>query len=132
MNISFDMDGTLSDDFDGSINKQKEEIQGLALKYIKDGHNVCIITKRHDESNKNLGIKNEHVKVYELANKLGISKVYFTNRAMKFSKIIDLKIDIHFENSESEIQLIKQSCKENNHKCITVPVEDPYWRDLVY
>jgi hypothetical protein len=63
---------------------------------------------------------------------LGIEKIYFTNREMKFSYIINLGIDRHFENDDYEVQLINQVCKERNHNCLVVPVEDPYWRDLVY
>jgi hypothetical protein len=132
MGISFDVDGTLDDDFDGKINKQKDEIQKLAKKYVQEGHDVCLITKRYDEKHRDLGIKNEHLKVFQLAKQLGISKVYFTNREMKFSHIIKLKINMHFENSDYEVQLINQACVENDHKCVVVPVEDPYWRDLVY
>jgi hypothetical protein len=132
MKISFDFDGTLEDDFDGTVNKQKEEIQKLAKRYVSDGHDVCIITKRYGYEKSNLGIGNEHLKVYYLANELGIDKVYFTNREMKFNYIINLGIDRHFENDDYEVQLIKQVCDQNNHKCLVVPVEDSYWRDLVY
>jgi hypothetical protein len=130
--ISFDFDGTLDDEFDGSINPQKEEIQKLALKYVRDGHSVCIITKRFDEPNRRNGKGNEYKEVYELANRLGITEIHFTNREMKFSSIIRLKVDMHFENSEYEVQLINQACEKKKHKCVVVPVEDPYWRDLVY
>jgi hypothetical protein len=132
MKISFDFDGTLEDDFDGTINKQKEEIQNLAKKYVSEGHDVCIITKRYGLENSTLGVGNEHLKVYYLANKLGINKVYFTNREMKFNHIINLGIDKHFENDDYEVQLINQVCDQKNHKCLVVPVEDSYWRDLVY
>jgi hypothetical protein len=128
MFISFDFDGTISDEFDGSINTQKGEIQELARKYVREGHRVCIITKRYDRNNN----EDEYSSVMDLAKKIGISQVYFTNREMKFSKIINLKIDIHFENSDYEIKLINQACSDHNHKCLVVPVEDPYWRDLVY
>ncbi len=129
MNVSFDFDGTLDDEFDGCVNVQKEEIQGLAKKFVRNGHNVCIITKRYDEKNSKLGKGNEHLEVFRLANELGIEKVYFTNRIMKFSYIIDLKIDMHFENSDYEVQLINQSCKD--HNCVVVHVESSNWRDLI-
>ena len=132
MKVSFDFDGTLDDEFGGIFNKQKEEIQNLAKKYVSEGHDVCIITKRYGPEFFNLGIGDEHLVVYELASKLGINKVYFTNRDMKFSHILTLKIDKHFENSQYEVDLINQKCQEQNHKCLVVPVEDPYWRDLVY
>ena len=129
MRISFDFDGTLDDDFDGTINKQKKEIQSIAKKYVNYGHDVCIITKRY-ESGKS--IKDESIIVFQLAKELGIDKVYFTNREMKFAHIINLKIEKHFENSQYEVDLINQVCIERGHKCQVVQVEDPYWRDLVY
>jgi hypothetical protein len=131
MKISFDFDGTLDDEFDGGYNISKEEIQSLAKKYVDDGHDVCIITKRFDSNNRHLGKVNEHLIVYELAKELGIDKIYFTNREMKFSTIIKLGIEMHFENSDYEVQLINQACKQNNHICIVVPVEEANWRDFI-
>lgn len=132
MIISFDFDGTLDDEFGGIPNPQKEEIQKIALEYVSKGHRVMIITKRFDESNKDQGLRNEHIKVYELANKLGISEVYFTNREMKFSHIIKNNVGMHFENSDYEVELINQACKEQKHRCVVVPVEESIWRELVY
>jgi hypothetical protein len=133
MRISFDFDGTLVDEFGGHpSNSQKDEVQGLAKKYLSEGHEVMIITKRFGPENADKGIKNEHLEVQELAKKLGIKTIHFTNREMKFSYIINLGIDRHFENDDYEVQLINQVCKERNHNCLVVPVEDPYWRDLVY
>jgi len=132
MRISFDFDGTLDDEFGGILNIQKEEVQNLAKKYISEGHQVCIITKRYGPEMSNQGLKNEHLVVLKLAKELDIKEVYFTNREMKFSHILSLKIDIHFENSDYEVQLINQSCLEKGHKCLVVPVEDKYWRDLIY
>jgi hypothetical protein len=132
MKISFDFDGTLDDEFGGQIiNNQKEEIQNLAKKYIQEGHDVCIITKRYSPEFKDMGLKDEYLSVYHLAKELGIDKVYFTNRQMKFSYIISLGIDIHFENSQYEVDLINQSCEERNHKCLVIPVEDARWRELI-
>jgi len=133
MRISFDFDGTLVDEFGGHpSNSQKDEVQGLAKKYLSEGHEVMIITKRFGPENADKGIKNEHLEVQELAKKLGIKTIHFTNREMKFSYIINLGIDRHFENDDYEVQLINQVCKERNHNCLVVPVEDSYWRDLVY
>jgi len=133
MRISFDFDGTLVDEFGGyPSNTQKDEIQGLVKKYLSEGHEVIIITKRFGPENADKGIKNEHLEVQELAKKLGIENIYFTNREMKFSYIINLGVDRHFENDNYEVQLINQVCKERGHNCLVVPVEDAYWRDLVY
>ena len=133
MRISFDFDGTLVDEFGGHpSNSQKDEVQGLVKKYLSEGHEVIIITKRFGPENSDKGIKNEHLEVQHLAKKLGIENIYFTNREMKFSYIINLKVDRHFENDDYEVQLIIQVCREREHKCLVVPVEDSYWRDLVY
>ena len=133
MRISFDFDGTLVDEFGGHpSNSQKDEVQELAKKYLSEGHEVIIITKRFGPENFDKGIKNEHLEVQHLAKKLGIENIYFTNREMKFSYIINLKVDRHFENDDYEVQLINQVCREREHKCLVVPVEDSYWRDLVY
>lgn len=104
----------------------------MVKKYLNQGHEVIIITKRFGPENSDKGIKNEHLEVQHLAKKLGIEKIYFTNREMKFSYIINLGVDRHFENDDYEVQLINQACKEKEHNCLVVPVEDPYWRDLVY
>jgi len=130
--ISFDFDGTLVDEFGGHpMNSQKDEVQSFVKKYLSEGHDVIIITKRFGPENSDKGIRNEHLEVQNLANKLGIKKIYFTNREMKFSYIINLGVDMHFENDEYEVQLINQACSEYKHNCLVVPVEDPYWRDLV-
>jgi hypothetical protein len=132
MRISFDFDGTLDDKFGGvSINEQKLEIQSLAKKYINDGHEVIILTKRYGPANSKRGLKNEHLEVYKLAKELGIVKVYFTNREMKFSHIMVLKIDKHFEDDAYEVGLINQVCKERGHDCLVIPVEDKNWRELL-
>lgn len=128
MNISFDVDGTLLDDFDGSPNKQKEEIQSLAKKHLASGDNVFIITKRYGPEFLNEGIKNEHLIVYQLANSLGIpiEKCHFTNRDWKVATILKLNIQRHYENSDKEVKMCQDAGIE------VIPVEDPYWRDLVY
>ena len=128
MRISFDFDGTLWDEFDRTPNKQKEEIIKLCKKYIMMLHDVYIITKRWGPQYKNEGLKNEHLIVYQVAEMIGIpkEKVIFTNRIWKADKIKEMNIDLHFENSEMEVKQIEELGIK------VVPVEDPYWRDLVY
>lgn len=128
MRVSFDFDGTLWDEFDRTPNKQKEEIIKLCKKYIMMLHDVYIITKRWGPQYKNEGLKNEHLIVYQVAEMIGIpkEKVIFTNRIWKADKIKEMNIDLHFENSEMEVKQIEELGIK------VVPVEDPYWRDLVY
>jgi len=129
MKISFDFDGTLSDEFDGSVNEQKEEIQKICKDYVKRGHDVYIITKRFGPHYANYGKGDEHVEVFELADELGIPhhKVYFTDREWKTKIISSLEIEMHFENSENEVIMISKM-----GGVTVVPVEDPYWRDIIY
>lgn len=132
MRISFDFDGTLEDEFGGvPVNEQKLEIQSLAKRYISEGHDVIILTKRYGPENDDKGLKNEHLEVYNLAKELGIEKVYFTNREMKFSHIIILQIDRHFENDDYEVNLINKVCVERGHNCLVVSVEEKNWRELL-
>jgi FMN phosphatase YigB (HAD superfamily) len=128
--ISFDFDGTLVDDFYGELNDKKDEIQKTCRDLIDMGHEVHIVTKRFDEANKNYGKKNEHVEVFELAEKLGIKKenVYFTNREWKYNKLKALGINVHFENSKNEVDQIRTYTPH----ITVVDVEDPYWRNLKY
>ncbi len=132
MIISFDFDGTLDDEFGGvPINFQKKDIQLLAKQYIEEGHDVMILTKRFGPDHSDKGLGNEHLIVFELAKELGIEKVYFTNRVMKFSYIIRLSIDMHFENDDYEVELINQACVERGHNCLVIPVEEKNWRSLL-
>jgi hypothetical protein len=86
--ISFDFDGTLSED----------NIQKIAKQKIEDGDDVYIITKRPE---------NDYVK--DVAKKIGIkeSNVIFTNHEPKWSFIKDLGIDIHYDNVEDEAKEIE-------------------------
>lgn len=122
--ISFDFDGTLDDDFDGTDNPQKEEIQNICKYLVEIGKDVCIITKRYGPET-NYG---ESDIVYKLSSELGVSNVYFTNRELKDKKIKELGIDVHFENSEYESQVIQST----NPNCLVVQITDSYWRDLIY
>lgn len=121
--VSFDFDGTLDDEFDGFVNQQKHEIQKVC-KELLENNEVFIITKRYGPNHK------EAAKVYTLASALGIKQenIHFTNRDLKYLKIKELNIDVHFENEEYECYVINRTVE-----CVTVvPVEDPYWKDLVY
>ena len=128
--VSFDFDGTLVDDFYGELNNQKDKIQKICKDLIDNGHDVYIVTKRFDEANKNYGKKNEHIEVFELAEKLGIKKenIHFTNRSWKYTTLKRLDINVHFENSEEEVHQIRTYTPQ----ITAVHIEDPYWGDLKY
>lgn len=87
--VSFDFDGTLS----------QEKIQDIAKEKLSNGDDVYIITKRSESQN-----------VLDLAEKIGIKKenVIFTNHEPKWSFIKDLGIDIHYDNVSDEVDEIKE------------------------
>lgn len=128
--ISFDFDGTLSDEFDNTPNLQKKEIQNVFKQLKEMGNDVYIITKRHSPKNGSMGKVNEHIEVLQLAAEMGISgnNVVFTDRQLKAETLIKMGINIHFENSDFELQYLNTF----NHDVNVVMITDPYWRDLIY
>ena len=87
--VSFDFDGTLSE----------EAVQLIAKQRIKQGDNVFIVTKRSPSE-----------EVYSLANKLGIKKnnIVFTSGEPKWSFLKRLGIDEHYDDVQEEIDEIHQ------------------------
>ena len=81
MKVSFDFDGTL----------ERPIIQQMEKKYINEGDEVIIITRRCTEDSDD---------VYYVASKLGIhnDKCLFTCKEWKWRTIVDLGIDLHYED----------------------------------
>ena len=92
MKISFDFDDTLTTP------------QGLDLlaSHIAKGDEVFIITRRRKSFNE---------PIYELAKKYNIpkSKVIFTNGEMKWKTILELGIELHYDNNPDELKLIQEN-----------------------
>ena len=128
--ISFDFDGTLEDDFDNTINYQKEEIQNILTQLQSLGNEIFIVTKRYSDKNCHLGKFNEHMEVYHLALKLKIpdGNIIFTDRELKAETLIRLGVDYHFENSDFEILHMNTM----THNIQNILITDPYWRDIIY
>jgi hypothetical protein len=128
--VSFDFDGTLADDFDDTINSQKDEVQDICRQLIEMGNQVYLITKRYSPVNSSLGKMNEHLEVFDMASKLNIPKenVVFTDRELKAETLIKMNIDLHFENSDFELNYLNTFKNNVNMVLIT----DSYWRDIVY
>lgn len=128
--ISFDFDGTLADDFDNTINSQKEEVQDICRQLIEMGNQVYLVTKRYSPTNSSLGKKNEHLEVVDMASKLNIPKenVVFTDRELKAETLIKMNIDLHFENSDFELNYLNSF----EHNVNMVLITDSYWRDIIY
>lgn len=97
--VSFDFDGTLS----------QEKIQDIAKEKLSNGDDVYIITKRSESQN-----------VLDLAEKIGIKKenVIFTNHEPKWTFIKDLGIDTHYDNVSDEVDEISE---KTNAQVIKVP-----------
>lgn len=102
--ISFDFDGTLDDNFDGVKNPYKKEVRDFALRLIRRGYNVHIITRRYGPDNSVLGLMDEHIKVWNVAKELGIPRenIIFTNRNWKYSSIASIGACIHIDDDERE------------------------------
>lgn len=90
--VSFDFDDTLS----------TKQGQDKALQLQSEGKTIYIITRRQSSMSG---------EVYKVADKLGIphSRVYFTNGKMKWETIKRLKIGIHYDNNQDEIDLINRN-----------------------
>lgn len=127
--ISFDMDGTLDDHFDGGLNINKIGVQNLLIKLSSDDlFDVYVITRRYGPDCLEKGAKNEHLKVFQLLNKLNIElpkeNVLFTNREYKYLLIDKLEIDIHLDDDVKEHELIK---KFTNRSSVNITL--PNWEN---
>jgi hypothetical protein len=103
--ITFDYDGTLDDHFGGhEINPFKKETRDFVKRLIRRGYEISIVTRRYGPDHKNLGIGNEHLKVWETAAELGIprERVFFTNREWKYSTIQTIGACMHIDDDDKE------------------------------
>lgn len=87
--VSFDYDSTLSE----------ERIQDIAETFVKSGHEVHIVTSRCKGANRDL------FAVAELLN-IPTDRIHFTEGAMKANTLEFLKIDMHYDDMEDEVNLI--------------------------
>ena len=103
MRISFDFDSTLTEE-----NNQK-----LAKKFIDAGHEVWITTSRlsteHGRSKGWPWIITQNEYLFEIAEKVGISKdkIKFTEGDDKWKSLYNF--DIHFDDDIVEIELIEEN-----------------------
>jgi len=88
--VSFDFDDTLS----------TTRGQEIAKRAILQGKQVYVITRRNQYFSTD---------VYRITERLGIpkSRVYFTNGQYKWMTIKQLGIGTHYDNNQTEIDLIK-------------------------
>tara|TARA_R110000851_G_scaffold32730_4_gene87553 strand:+ start:10 stop:384 length:375 start_codon:yes stop_codon:yes gene_type:complete len=106
MKISFDFDATLS----------RQVVQDIAKSLIQKGHDVYITTSRFENAD-NYNFKTDNNDLFEIAEKVGISKenIRFTNMADKYEILSDF--DIHLDDDWIEINMIN-----SRTKCIGISV----------
>lgn len=92
----------ISFDFDGVLSLSSEEAQLEATALLSLGYNVCILTTRYEEWGK---------EVYEVANKIGITEVNFTNYRWKYELIDSFNINFHVDDFDFEVNSINAKCK---------------------
>lgn len=107
--VSFALEGVLDNELDGTENPKKDEMQQLCRDLIKQGKRVIIYTKRYERSdNKHLSLENkkEYKPGYDLANKLGVSDILFTNRNSFHHYMNNDRYQCHINCSNYETKLI--------------------------
>lgn len=90
----------VSFDFDDTI--EYPHIQSIAKRYMSEGYDVYIITRRQESDSE---------EVYAVADEIGIPRrrVFFTNGAMKWETVKRLNIGKHYDNNEDELSLIREN-----------------------
>lgn len=108
--ISFDFDGTLD----------RETIQRYATELIDRGHEVCIITSR-------LKMMVDNEDLYEVADRLSITDINFTNLQPKVETVKTKDIDLHLDDCSFELREI---ASDPDCKAAGVSVwRTPNWRN---
>lgn len=116
MKISFDYDNTL----------EHKIVQDKTKILIHYGYNVCIVTTRYEDTTK-YSFNATHDDLFEIANKLGITEIHFTNYEWKYTVIDNWNIDFHIDdNYRDEIIPMNKFCK---CKGILYSYSNPNWFD---
>lgn len=125
--ISFDYDGTLDDFYDGRDNPHKKQVRDWAIRLIRRGYKIYIITRRYGPGFCKLGFGMEHIKVFALAQELGIprERIIFTNREWKYRFVNSIGGFMHFDDDNEEIVLINQ----HTPHIIPVYLGNPGWEE---
>lgn len=109
MRVSFDFDSTLTE----------PHVQEIAKALILAGHYVRITTSRPSKSYPIIGEPECYFNnndLYEVMREIGIDDVVFTEGRYKAEFLQDF--DIHFDDDLSEIEEIKEKCKN----CMVIKV----------
>ena len=124
MNISFDWDNTISMSYlDEDSEEPKFIHQGYnqefidkMMNYIKDGHNVWIVTSRVRELEDEFPKERItwHLKTLGIINYFPPERIIYTNRELKAPTLLNLEIDLHHDDDLEEVI----ACKEAGIRCI--------------
>jgi hypothetical protein len=94
MKVSFDFDGTLSEDF----------VQVIAKSMMDSGHDVWVITSRNEGHNWNIDLFETCLSI-----KLPLQKVIFTNGQLKQGEYARGGFELHFDNDWEEVSVINEN-----------------------
>jgi len=127
--LSCDFDGTINDHFNGEKNPHKYEVRDTLKRLLKRGYDVYIVTRRFGPENSEQGLTNEHLKVWEVADELGISrdKIIFTNRKWKFSTIQSIGAFMHIDDDLEEMAWLQKNAPD----VIQVWLGEETWKDII-
>ena len=124
MNISFDWDNTISMSYmdeDSEAPKfihqgYNQEFIDKMINYIKEGHNVWIVTSRDRDLEDEFPEERItwHLRNLGIINYFPPDRIIYTNRELKAPTLLNLNIDIHHDDDLEEII----ACKEAGIECI--------------
>tara|TARA_Y100001938_G_scaffold144096_1_gene218104 strand:+ start:7351 stop:8397 length:1047 start_codon:yes stop_codon:yes gene_type:complete len=124
MNISFDWDNTISMSY---MDEESEDVKFIhqgynqefidrMLNYIKEGHNVFIVTSRVYKLEADFPKERitYHLKTLGIINYFPPERIIYTNRELKAQTLLNLKIDLHHDDDIEEIL----ACKNAGIECV--------------
>jgi ADP-ribose pyrophosphatase YjhB (NUDIX family) len=124
MNISFDWDNTISMSYlDEDSEEPKFIHQGYnqefidkMINYIKEGHNVYIVTSRVYDLEAEFPQEriSYHLRSLGIINYFPPDHIIYTNRDLKAPTLLSLEVDLHHDDDIEEIM----ACREAGIKCI--------------
>ena len=124
LKVSFDWDNTISMSYlDEDSEETKFVHQGYnqefidkMINYIKEGHDVWIVTSRVKELEDEFPQEriSYHLRTLGIINYFPPDRIIYTNRELKAPILLDLGIDLHHDDDLEEII----ACKQAGIKCI--------------
>jgi 8-oxo-dGTP pyrophosphatase MutT (NUDIX family) len=124
MKISFDWDNTISMSY---LDEDSEDIKFIhqgynqefidkMINYIKQGHDVWIVTSRDKDLEKEFPQERItwHLKTLGIINYFPPERIIYTNRELKAPTLLYLGIDLHHDDDLEEVI----ACKQAGIKCI--------------